>query len=549
MIFNYRYGGETKVNSSSSAVGVSFAPDTLREPTYFIGKLNRHLSFREAISALHEVVVSDLRFKPRERTEYKAWLAEQEPLWLAEALAQKQALKQEIDLKTSELKALRQQRDAIMGPFYKARSKYFNYLYERDRDMWVVLDPVISVHPDEVFFECFSQDESTYGKLSCDYEVFKNIDEFKCGTTNIDYSSALYEQFQKIRTYKETEFKIDPAGFEVQTGRDDGYREVKIDLPDSWVRGFLQVSSAMTMPARTLSLHPMDMHNLLFILKRHKEKEGPRAMRFHLNPGQPIRVVFEPWNYEVVCDRSPYTGHEPDEIRVWGRRRLLILERLLPVAKRFTVTLLGTGMPSFYEADLGDMQFTLGLSGWTANDWSRMGNFDLLAPRREVDAITQQQVYQVLKEIWQESADSLAQRLQLDKSMVLGALTSFVQAGRAIYDRHKDVYRIRELRREELPVAELRFANLREEFAHFFVKTNRVKLGQIDQQAAGVKIRGRVEDKGREYEPVITIDRDERLVQPSCTCNFYQQHKLFKGPCEHMLALRMRWGQKVAEKN
>ena len=62
---------------------------------------------------------------------------------------------------------------------------------------------------------------------------------------------------------------------------------------------------------------------------------------------------------------------EAQEIRVWGRRRLHVLERLIPIAKKFTVYLLGNGMPSFYVADLGPMSFTLGLSGWTANDWSR----------------------------------------------------------------------------------------------------------------------------------------------------------------------------------
>ena len=42
-----------------------------------------------------------------------------------------------------------------MRPFYAARQKYFDYLYRRDMNAWYVLDPVITVHPDEVFFECF----------------------------------------------------------------------------------------------------------------------------------------------------------------------------------------------------------------------------------------------------------------------------------------------------------------------------------------------------------------------------------------------------------
>lgn len=548
MQFNFRYQGQSQVQASAGAVGLSFAPDTLREPTYFVGNLARGLAFREAISALHEVVVQDLRYKPKARPDYTAWLAEQEPLWVAEALVQHQGLKLKIDEKKLELKNLRQQREKVMAPYYKSREQFFRYLLWRDHDKWAVLDPVISVHPDEVFFECFSQDESAYGKLSCGYEVFKEVDEFKCGTTNIDYSAALYDQFQKIRTYKETQFKIDPSGFEVQTGQDDRYRELKIDLPDSWVRGFLQVSAAMTMPARTLQLQPMDLHNLLFILRRHKEKEGPRSLRFLLDPGKPIRVLCEPWNYELVCDRSPYEGSVKEEIRIWGIRRLMILERLLPLAKGLTVTLLGTGMPSFWEVELGHMRFTLGLSGWTVNDWSRAAQFDLLAPRREVDALTQQRVWVALKQNWQESVDSLAHRLQLDRSVVLGALNTFVQSGRAIYDLHKGVYRLRELRRELLPTETLRFSSEREASAHFLITTNKVKIVKIEEQQGGTWVQGMVNDKGKVWEPQIMLDKDQRLLNPRCTCSFYRQNKLYQGPCEHMLALRGAFEREYAGK-
>ncbi|MFW6053219.1 MAG: hypothetical protein ACOC9J_00225, partial [Persicimonas sp.] len=155
----------------------------------------------------------------------------------------------------------------VMAPFYKAQQQYFDYLWKHNRDWWFVLDPVITVHPDEIFYECFSEDESTYARLSCGHEVFTQSDEFACGTTNIDYSADLYDEFQKIRSYKETELTVDPDGFSVQTGEDEGHREVKIDLPDSWVRGFLQVSSAMNLPGFEIDLHPMDLHNICFKLR------------------------------------------------------------------------------------------------------------------------------------------------------------------------------------------------------------------------------------------------------------------------------------------
>ena len=267
MLFNYKYSGSSSVKSSGNDVGMSFAPDTLREPTYFIGELSNKLPFREAISALHDVVISDFRYRPKDRTEYNKWLESQEDAFLAEALAESGDIKIKISDLQSKLDALRKERQHIMGPYYKAQQKYFNYLYIRDYQAWIVLDPVITVHPDEIFFECFSKDESSYGKLSASHNVFKSISDFKCGTTNIDYSAALYEEFQKIRSYKNTKLQIDPSGFEVKTSHEEDFTEVKIDLPDSWVRGFLQVSSAMNLDAVSFDLHPMDMANFLFILK------------------------------------------------------------------------------------------------------------------------------------------------------------------------------------------------------------------------------------------------------------------------------------------
>ena len=179
-----------------------------------------------------------------------------------------------------------------MEPFYKARKKYFDYLYHKDRDAWIVLDPVITIHPDEMFFECFSQDESTYGRLGANYNVFKEVNDYKCGTTNIDYSADLYNEFQKIRDYKETDFKVDPSGFEIKTTQEELYKEVKIDLPESWVRGFLQVGSAMTLPSTSFDLHPMDIYNFCLWLRRFKEKKGPRYIKYVLNPGEPITIKY-----------------------------------------------------------------------------------------------------------------------------------------------------------------------------------------------------------------------------------------------------------------
>lgn len=540
MLFNYTYKGETTISSGADHTQMLFAPDVQREPTYFTGELRRQVEFREAISALHDVVVSDLRFKPKDKTAYKEWAARQEAIdWQALA-AERTQVGDRLRQVQEELNQLYRRNSERMAPYNQAMRKYFNYLYQKEKDFWFALDPVITVHPDEVFFECFSQDEASYGRLGAGYEVFQNVGEFACGTTNIDYSAALYDEFQKIRTYKATRFEIDPSGFDLQTTGEEAYKEVKIDLPDSWVRGFLQVSSAMSLPTIAFDLHPMDVHNICFVLRRHKEIKGPRGMRYYLTPGEPVKIVFEPWETEVTCPRSIYQGAEKTVVRVWGRRRLHILERLIPLARKFTVHLLGTGLPSFYIADLGEMSFTLGLSGWTANDWSQAGNFDLMAPRADVDQVTQRCVFEELKKTWSNTPDALAEQLKLDRATVLGALGAYTQAGRAIFDLNKQVYRVRELSREPLPLDRLRFANPREESATRFTLQRAVHISAAVRDDAGVlDLRGTVKDREKIFHPSLTVDRDERMVRAECTCNWYQQHKLFQGPCEHLLALRM----------
>ncbi|MDD1794459.1 SWIM zinc finger domain-containing protein [Enterovibrio sp. ZSDZ42] len=539
MEVTYRYANASRVGSNSQQTDMSFSPDLSRPPTFFVGELKDKRRFREAMSSLHDVVISDMRFKPKNREEYQRWLAGEEERLLAEFVSQSGKVKAELDAVSSELADMNRQAGEVLAPYYKAQNTYFDYLYKNDMDAWYVLDPVITIHPDQVFFECFSEDESSYGKLSCQYDVFANVSEQAYGTTNIDYSTKLYNEFQKIRDYRTTLLKIAPDGFNIQTSGGAEYDEKKIDLPESWVRGFLQVSSAMTLPMTTLRLQPMDIHNLCLQLKRKKERVGPRSMRFELNPGQPVQVVMEPWGDVIRFDRSIYQGNTARTVRVWGRRRLLILERLLPIADHFDVHLMGDGLPSFYVANMGPLTFTLGLSGWSANDWSQAGNFDLLAPRETVDQLTSQRVYQALEKTHQESAQSLATRLQLDISTVKSALAQYSQLGLVLYDMTNDVYRLRALYNAPVDLDEIRFNNEREKKAANFVAAKLVTIDKAESDQQGQQLVGTVMDNAHEYHVALSIDNDQRLVKGECQCHFWHQNKLRQGPCEHMLALRL----------
>jgi hypothetical protein len=530
MEFRYQYYGSTQVNDTAAEQAFSFAPDLLRPPTRFDGLLRRdgpaYLQVREGLSALHSVVVSDMRTRGRDKTAYHEWLQAHESQLLAGFMADTGGAQARVQEISAELKGLREARAQVLTPFYKAQRKYFDWLFVANRDAWYVLDPVITVHPDRLLFEAFSQDESSYCAVSIAHEAFEHAGERVCGTTNIDYSASLYEEFQKIRNYRDTRLTLDPAGFGVQVGADPALREEKIDLPDSWLRGFLQVSSAMALPATVLELHPMDLFNICARLRARRERHGPRALRFELAPGQPPAVVFEPWEERLATRRSHVVsdalGAGSGTIRLWGRRRLLTLERLISQATRVRVHLLG-------------------LSGWSANDWAASARFHLMAPQAEVTPAQVEAVGRQLQSCWQAGARELARATGLSEAQVHTAMTRWMQAGRAVHDLAAGRYAWRELLREPLTAQALQPANPEEDKALALVRGKDIAAPRIDRKDGFSRITGQIPraDGKRLFDTQLELNADERLTDARCSCNHYQQHRLRQGPCEHMIALRL----------
>ncbi len=409
MIVQMEYSGRSAILNGLHDARVQFATNTRRDPTFFRGELAQPVLFREALAALYHVVVSDYKYRPRDRLEFKAWLEEQDKIFLANLGMKSAKAKTRLAELQTQLDLLNQAKRERLRPFHDARQDYFQFVYENEYEEEYLFDPVITVHPDEVSFEAFSRDESTYGRLAAKYELFRKVDEFQCGTTNIDFSAKLHGELERIRSYRQTRFDIAPAGFTVVS--DGGsHREKKIDLPDSWIMGFLQVHSTMSMGLTRFHMAPVDLYNICRYLRRRKTRKSPRALRYEFTPGQPVRAVLEPWNHVIeltaaspVLGGAPlaladtagavYQGPKPVTIRTWGRDRLLTIARLLPACRRVDVYLAGQGLPSIYVLDLGPVTFTLALSGWTDNDWTGGAKFDLLARRLLVSATELSQTY------------------------------------------------------------------------------------------------------------------------------------------------------------
>ena len=160
---------------------------------------------------------------------------------------------------------------------------------------------------------------------------------------------------------------------------------------------------------------------------------------------------------------------------------------------------------------------------------------------------TKHAVATALQRDWVASAAELAARTALPQADVDAALTLWVQAGRAVFDLPAGRYAWRELSREPLPLPSLRFASPEEEAALALIHARGVKLKDIVPQGERVVITGRVKDRGREHEPRLTLNADQQLQDGQCSCNFYRQNRLRRGPCAHMLALRQLAQPQLAE--
>ncbi|MXQ53839.1 SWIM zinc finger family protein [Shimazuella alba] len=534
MLFQQTYASSSGVSHAGGNTLVNFSPDLGREPTFFRGKIADPIRYRDAMIALRDVVVSDLNFKPKDNTAYQEWVKQQYLLDIAGILGEKADISIRIHELQKRMTELNKLRTARMGDYYKSRRQYFNWLYNNDKDAWFVLDPVITVAPDQVFFEAFSLDESSYGRLAVHEELFTDVKDFQYGTTNIDFSDNLLAELKRMRTYRPTEFQVDPSGFEVATEGREVYKEKKIDVPTSWIRGFLQVQSAMSMPTSSFELKPIDLYNICNFLRKHKEQHSPRSLKYILQPGEPVKLVIEPWNETITFAGSIYLGDTAQEIRTWGRRRLFLLERLLPLADRITVHLLGTGMPSFYVVDMGNLSFTLGLSGWTRNDWANAGNFDLMIGTSTKATPSQSALVFSQLKLKKTATDSeLANWTHLPSDIVQASLRQLCSAGRVMFDLEIGKYRLRELTRDPLPMDQLKYTNPREEAAKQLVEGDKVTLKKRTSQANGWNLEGTVESQKTQVQ----LDKDGKIASAQCSCYFYKQNRLMQGPCEHMLAL------------
>src|SRR5439155_17002666 len=231
------------------------------------------------------------------------------------------------------------------------------------------------------------------------------------------------------------------------------------------------------------------LYNVLAWLVRHKAKRSPRAVRFELTPGKPVNLVLEPWNQRIVLRCAPYAGPRAEFVRTWGRDRLRVLARLLPLAERAEVYLLGTGLPSFWVVHMGDMRLTLGLSGWTANDWTSGGSaLDQIAPPAEPSDDLLADIAVTFQATPTQTFNEICAKTGGAPAYIAAGLNRLALLGQLIHDLPAGVYRWRRILPVRLSVTEIAEENEETVVGRQLVARAQIKLTHDERRPDGLHV-------------------------------------------------------------
>lgn len=527
---------------SQNQSGVNFGTDLNRDPVYLSGKIGPSVAFAEAMLALGRVVKIQKPAK-KDNSAYQLWVEGEYLRILNEREPGRNQQQAELTETISSLKSKRTHFEEVISKlassdvFQAARTKYFKWLYEHDRQTWLILDPIVSVQKDGTFFEAFSRDESIYARVFLPHDALQSAEPPVLGTTNIDYSMLLEREFDRVRSYRPIELTVGLKSVDFKTEAAT-VEEQKIPLPESWVRGLVEVQSVQSLAPITFEMSSDGLADVIARLKSEKEKIGPRSLKFILKPGEPIRLEIEPWGEIYADDWFTYSGPTSTEIRVWGRRRLAVLEDLLVSADSVKVSLLGSGMPSFWTVIKEGVELSVGLSGWASNDWASKAKFSGFVPVSDIQEAEVESGINALQLAGQFSTEEMAKKLSVSTSKAAGILQKLCLMGKAMYDSERNVYRWRDL----FPTLDLYVDNetSREVQAGVKIAQSKEILKTLDETRADVRyLSGSVKGESATYSPILELDLDFRPKYAQCDCSFYRYNKLKQGPCRHMVALSL----------
>lgn len=369
-------------------------------------------------------------------------------------------------------------------------------------------DPVVTSNGDRLRFESFSACCGVYARLDLLLGTLPGP-ALATGTTNVDLNPPVREALARVGSRDPLHLEIGEDV--VVTTRERSVTEKKVPLPERWLRGFAEAQVAASSLTLVHEVGPAEARRLVRSLP---SSSAARGVLWVVRAGDGLRLAGRP-----VGPSVPLAGAE----------RLRVLEPLLRFARRLRVH--AEAAPdaknpgsSVWELELDDARMVLAISPDRSRGFSGEGAalWDLADDDAvdDADLVSALLAYEPTIDV-----DRLAGESGLPADRVLRALGRLGAAGRVGYDSAEGAYFHRELPYDRGAVDGLhpRLAGARE----------LVALGAVHPTDDGAHVRS-----GDQEYVVRTSATGDR-----CTCPWFGKHRGTRGPCKHVLAVRMVTGR------
>ena len=377
------------------------------------------------------------------------------------------------------------------------------------------LDPVVTAGGGLLRLESFSGCGGVYARLDI-LPPGLDGDDVGHGTTNVDVNPPLRRALAVLGGLDPLHLTVGPDQLEVRTF-DDRFVEKRVPLPTRWLRGFAEAQVLAAGLALRADVPAGQAAALLRALPRPTSRSAARTTRWVVPDGRGLRPASRPG---------------PGAVCLPGVERLSVLQAVLRHAT--TVRLYAPadtdGQPAAVavECRLPGMRLVLMLSPDAYRGFSGEGGVlnDLAAGPAAEDAAD------LLAEFPagapRVTVAELSRQAGLPADRVRRALTVLGSAGQIGYDLAEEAYF-----RRQLPwsAGAAEAYNPRLGAARALVADGAVRLDGADRLDGALALVG-----WGDQAHVVRTDEAGRL---SCTCQWWARYRGGRGPCRHVLAVRM----------
>lgn len=365
-------------------------------------------------------------------------------------------------------------------------------------------DPIVTSGDGVLRFEGFSTCRSLAVRVDLLPDGMETLHQSH-GTTNVDFNQPMRSALTRINDRDAMSLAIDENAFVLVHG-EESLLERKVDLPLSWLKGLASIPTISSQCETVAEL----AGPAIAVLFRDLPRTG-NGREFHwLHPSpRGIRI-----------GRTP----ADEAVRLTGAKRLLVLQPLIQAARKLTVATNAARDLTLWTLHFDHSRLTLALSPEVWRGFSGEG-----AALDDLSRGLTPEIAEALFCDGPSTFDAEAAAIELGVSLpeIRTALAHLASQGQLGYDHIDAVWYRRKIPGNE---ALIRQTNPRLAQAEAFLAENAVVIESRLRET----VRGRVGADPSAAHHVETGSHGSR-----CTCFWFGRFGLSRGPCSHILALRL----------